>query len=118
MAINIVSNLTATPRRTRVPGAVTLRQTVISNQNNELIIAEFRLQGGHDIWFELPSGTPSKSITFQHEIGTENTDVSFSISLIRHVGTALDGTVGIDQTSTDSDGIQTPDHCVIVLLET
>src|SRR5215218_9061948 len=105
MAIQIVSNLTARPRRTRVPGTVTLQQTLISNQNNELVVAEFRLQGGHYIWFELPSGTPSKSITFQHEIGSENTDVTFSISLIRHVGTPLDGTVGIDQTSTDSGGI-------------
>jgi hypothetical protein len=116
MAIGIVKNLTPNPRKTKIPGDIDLRQTMISDQESETVVCEFRLAGGHDVWFELPSGTPSKSITFQHEVGTENTDVQFDVRLIRHVGTPNDGTVGIDETLTDSGGIQIPDHCTVVIL--
>lgn len=117
MAIGIVDNLTAAPASTRVPGSVALRQTLISNQPAEQVVAELRLASGHDIWFQLPGGTPSKSITFQHAVGSENTSLQSAVTLIRHVGTPLDGAVGIDQTITDEGGIQIPDHCVIGLLE-
>ncbi|HYR28718.1 MAG TPA: hypothetical protein VEU30_09640 [Thermoanaerobaculia bacterium] len=115
MAIGIVTNLKPVPRKTPVPGTITLKQTMISDQTAEQVIAEFRLAGGHDIWFELPSGTPSKSITFQHEVSSENTDVTYEVTLIRNVGTALDGSIGIDQTVTDEGGIQLPDHCTVVI---
>jgi hypothetical protein len=116
MAIGIVKNLEPKPRQTSVPGNVDLKQIMISDQQLEQVVCEFRLAGGHDIWFQLPSGTPSKSITFTHEVGPENTDVQFDITLIRHVGTAIDGSVGIDETLTDGDGIQIPDHCTVVIL--
>ena len=116
MAIAVITNLEPQPRKTAVPGDISLLQTVISDQTSEMVISEFRLAGGHDIWFALPSGTPSKSITFQHNVGTENTQVTYNISLIRHVGTMLDGSIGIDQTMTDEGGIQIPDHCTVVIL--
>ena len=116
MAIGIVKNLEPKPRKTSVPGSIDLKQTMISDQQTEQVVCEFRLAGGHDIWFQLPSGTPSKSITFMHEVGPENTDVQFDITLIRHVGTAIDGSVGIDETLTDAGGIQIPDHCTVVVL--
>lgn len=117
MAIGIVNNLSPRPRKTEVPGDVTLRQTLISDQNSEQAIAEMRLASGHDIWFRLPDGTPSKSITFQRNVGTENTNLTYEISLIRHVGTMLDGTIGIDQTITDETGMQLPDHCTVTIGE-
>lgn len=116
MAIGIVKNLESKPRKTAVPGDISLRQTMISDQQIEQVECEFRLADGHDIWFQLPSDTPSKSITFQHEVGPENTDVQFDVTLIRHVGTTIDGSVGIDETLTDSGGIQIPDHCTVVIL--
>ena len=117
MAIGIVNNLEPQPRQTPLPGDITLRQTLISDQNSEQAIAEFRLAGGHDIWFQLRDGTPSKSITFQCNVGSENSDVRYRISLMRHVGTTLDGTFGIDQTITDETGMQLPDHCTVVIDE-
>jgi hypothetical protein len=115
MAIGIVKNLKPQPRKTALPGDITLKQTLISDQNSEQAISELRLASGHDIWFRLPDGTPSKSITFQRNVGTENTNVTYEISLLRHVGTTLDGTVGIDQTITDEGGMQLPDHCTVVI---
>ena len=115
MAVAIVSNLTPDPRKTSIPGDIRVRQTLISDQNGEQAIAELRLASGHDIWFRLPDGTPSKSITFQRRVGTENTDVTYELSLLRHVGTALDGSFGIDQTITDESGFQAPDHCTVVI---
>ena len=96
MAIGIIKNLEPKPRKTSIPGDVDLKQTMISDQQSEQVVCEFRLAGGHDVWFQLPSGTPSKSITFQHEVGPENTDVQFDVRLIRHVGTSIDGSVGIE----------------------
>ena len=115
MAIGIVNNLRPDPRETPVPGDVVLRQTLLSDQNSEQVISELRLASGHDIWFRLPDGTPSKSITFQRNVGSENTNVRYEISLMRHVGTMLDGSVGIDQTLTDEGGFQAPDHCTVVI---
>lgn len=116
MAIVIIKNLEPRPRKTSVPGDVALKQTMISDQQQEQVVCEFRLAGGHDIWFQLPSGRPSKSTTFTHEVGPENTDVQFDVTLIRLVGTALDGSVGIDETLTDAGGIPILDHCTVVLL--
>jgi hypothetical protein len=116
MAIGIVKNLEPKPRKTSIPGDVDLKQTMISDQQSEQVVCEFRLAGGHDIWFQLPSGTPAKSITFMHEVGPEETNVQFDVKLIRHVGTPIDGSIGIDETLTDGGGIQIPDHCTVVVL--
>ena len=116
MAIDIVSNLEPRPRKTIVPGDVTLMQTMISDQQVEQVMCEFRLANGHDVWFELPSGTRSKTIPFTHEVGPENTEVQFNISLVRDAGTAIDGSIGIDETLTDAGGIAIHDRCTIVIL--
>ena len=116
MAIGIISNLEPDPRKTAVPGQVTLEQTVISDQTAEQAISEFRLAAGHDIWFQLPDGTPSKSITFQRSAGTENTTLRYDVTLIRDAGTFINGTIGIEQTLTEESGIQTPGFCTLVIL--
>ena len=117
MAVVIVSNLRPDPRRTGIPGHVTLRQTLISDQTSEKAICEFQLAGGHDIWFELSDGTPSKSVTFQQQVTSENTQVEYPVRLIRDAGSSrLDGAVGIDLTITDEGAVKTMDHCTVVIL--
>ena len=116
MAIGIVKNLEPKPRKTSVPGDVALKQMMVSDQQSEQVICEFQLSDHHDIWFELPSGTPSKTITFTHEVGPENTDVQFDVTLVRHDGTANDGSVGVHEILTDASGFSIVDDCTIVIL--
>ena len=56
MAIEIRFNLNALPNPLSLPGAVTLTQTLRSNQPSEGVDIEYRLEDDHNVYFEDTAG--------------------------------------------------------------
>ena len=115
MAIQITTNLHVVPQQVSLPASIVLEQDLISNHSSETVVTEYSMAAGHDVWFELADGTPSKSVTFSATVTDTGTTLQQPARLVRHVGTPLDVSVGIDQRITDATGHHLLDHTFVTI---
>lgn len=116
MSIHVTEeNLTADPQQIQLPGNVTLHQTVVSTEPSEVAVMEYSMSPAHNVWFELASGTRSKTVTFQETVPSTGMETSHPIRLVRFAGAPSGGSVGIDQRVTDASGGHTLDHTFVLL---
>jgi hypothetical protein len=115
MSIQITENLVAVPQQVVLPASVTLRQKLISDQTAEGIVVEYSMAPDHEIWFQLADGTRSKSVTFTDNVAGTGSSIAHDARLVRHVGSPVDSSVGIEERITSSDGDQTLDVTFVLV---
>jgi hypothetical protein len=115
MAIQIRAHLTATPNPTALPRRIDFRQTLRGNIDGETIGVAYQLDPDNDVYFQDADGNPVKTV--QRSLDVSRTDQVFltRIVLQRGPGTGPLTMVEIDQTLTDSSGIEIPDSVVLRL---
>src|SRR5262245_30232609 len=116
MAILIRKNLAASPNPTTLPKRIELSQTLRSTLPEEPITSVYRLAPDHQIWSQDGDGPPAKSFTRTETVGPVDQVCRDRVVLVIGPGTGPIELVQIDQTITDSFGIDQPDLVVVQIL--
>ena len=111
MAIRIVQNLNAQQEEVRLPIRVHLLQVLSSNRDSEQVQIEYSLTGDHDVWFE----GPTKSVSRTETIARAETPIEHRMKLVHANGSPVERPA-IRQTITDSQGIRTTDRTSVTIL--
>jgi len=111
MAIQIRSHLAASPNPASLPCQVGLRQTLRSNMDGEAVVVAFQMALDHEIWFKDAGGNLTKTIQRNLQVSQLDQLVLTTIALVKGPGAGPMTMVEIDQTITDSSGINIPDSC-------
>jgi hypothetical protein len=115
MAIQIRSHLTASPNPASLPVRIDFRQTLRSNQDDEEVVLEYQMDPDHGVWFKDSDGNRTKTVQRTVQVSQAAQPVLTRITLQKGPGTWPMASVEIDQTITDSAGIQIPDSCVLAI---
>lgn len=115
MAIQIRSNLQASPNPTSLPKRVEFTQTLISNRDDEPITVSYDLDPAHNVWFEDSSGNPVKSVERTETVSRVEKVCVDRIVMRLGPGRGPLALVQVNQTVTDSSGITLGDVAVVRL---
>lgn len=111
MAIRIVQNLNAQQEEVRLPIRIHLTQVLASNRDSEQVQIVYTLNDGHDVWFD----GPTKTVTRTETIGRAETPIEHRLKLVHAAGDDIERPT-IRQIITDSQGIQTTDRTSVTVL--
>ena len=117
MAIQILKNLQASPNPTSLPKRIELVQTLKSTLASEPITLQYRMAPDHQIWFQDGADPPSKTFERTETVGLTAQVCRDRIELVIGPGTGPIALVQIDQTITDSLGLEQPDLVLVQIVK-
>jgi hypothetical protein len=116
VAIRIVQDLSATPDATRLPGTVTLAQTLKSTVAPEPVTILYLLDGSHDVWFRRDDQGLAKSLRFEATIDPAGTPLQHAVTLANGPGQGPMALVQIDETIETHSGIPLMSAVIVRIL--
>ena len=118
MPIVVDVDLTAAPNPTTLPKRVELRYTVHSTLASETLSVSYRLDEGHNVWFEDSDEQPTKRVVREEQVGlAPQVCVDRITMLVGPGGMGPPLTVEVTQAIRDSQGNVTP-GLVVVQIQT
>ena len=118
MPIVVDVDLTAAPNPTTLPKRVEFRYTVHSTMASQTLTVSYRLDEGHNVWFEDSDEQPTKRVVREEQVGlAPQVCVDRITMLVGPGGMGPPLTVEVTQAIRDSQGNVTP-GLVVVQIQT